>query len=102
CNTGQLGVCSPGTTACTSGAIVCNRNTAPSSEVCDGQDNNCNGSTDEGNRGGGNVCNTGRPGVCAAGTTACQSGAVVCNQNTAPSGEVCDGRDNDCNGTTDE
>ncbi len=102
CNTGQLGVCAAGTTACSGGAVVCNRNTAPSSEVCNGLDDDCDGQVDEGNPGGGAACNTGQLGQCAAGTTACSGGAIICNRNVAPSAEVCDGRDNNCNGTVDE
>ena len=102
CGTGQLGVCSAGTTACTAGALACNRNTAPSAEICDGLDNDCNGVVDNGNPGGGLSCGTGQPGVCSAGTTACTAGAVACNRNTAPSAEICDGLDNNCNGVADE
>lgn len=102
CNTGQQGVCAPGTTACSMGMTVCNRNTNPSAETCDGKDNDCNGQTDEGNPGGGVSCNTGQPGICAPGTTSCTSGAVVCNRNNNPSSEICDGLDNDCNGSLDE
>jgi Notch-like protein len=101
CITGKQGVCSPGTTACTSGAVVCNQNVQPSAEVCDGLDNDCSGAADNGNPGGGAVCNTGKLGVCASGTTACSGGALTCNQNTLPSAEVCDGLDNDCNGVAD-
>ena len=46
CNTGQLGVCTPGTTVCSAGSLTCNRNTNPSTEICDGLDNDCNGSVD--------------------------------------------------------
>jgi hypothetical protein len=102
CNSGKQGVCSPGTTACTGGAIVCNQNVQPSAEVCDGLDNNCNGQVDEGNPGGGLACDTTKQGVCAAGTTACTGGSIVCNQNVQPSAEVCDGLDNNCNGQADE
>jgi hypothetical protein len=102
CNTGLQGVCSAGTTACTNGGIVCNQNVQPSTEVCDGKDNDCNGAIDEGNPGGGLACNTGKPGVCAAGITACTSGTVVCNQTVQPTAEVCDGLDNNCNGQADE
>ncbi len=101
CNTGRPGVCAPGITACSGGAVVCNQLVAPSAESCDGLDNNCDGAIDNGNPGGGLACNTGLQGVCTAGTTACTAGAIACNQNVQPSAETCDGQDNDCNGAVD-
>lgn len=102
CSTGQLGVCSAGTTQCVGGAIICVPNQSATAEVCDGLDNNCNGTVDDGNPGGGFACNTGQPGVCATGTTQCVSGALICVPNQSPSTEVCDGLDNNCNGTVDD
>ncbi|MBK8256848.1 MAG: hypothetical protein IPK82_29770 [Polyangiaceae bacterium] len=101
CNTGLQGICSAGTTACTNGAIVCNQNLMAGAEMCDGLDNDCNGAVDNGNPGGGAACNTGLQGICAAGTTACTGGAVVCNQNQMAAAETCNNLDDDCNGVVD-
>jgi len=102
CTTGLPGICSPGTTSCESGAIVCVQSSQPSSETCDGLDNNCDGQVDENDPGGGEACITGLPGVCSAGTTTCQIGSLTCVQSTQSSDEVCDGLDNNCDGVVDE
>jgi hypothetical protein len=68
-------------------------------EICDGKDNNCDGGLD-------NVwgtCDTGLFGICATGHTQCEGDLELCVQWVYPKTEVCgDGKDNDCNGQTDE
>jgi len=59
------------------------------------------GAVDNGDPGGNAACNTGKLGACAAGTTHCSGGVIVCNQNQAPSAETCDGIDNDRDGAVD-
>ncbi len=81
-------------------------------EICDGQDNDCDGNIDEGvNLNAPDICD--QDGECAGATASCDSvvGAFVCNYgntvSTNGSGDIiaeidCDERDNDCDGRVDE
>ncbi len=78
---------------------------------CDGKDNDCDGTVDEGcscQDGETESCYTGPSGtagtgVCESGTRKCTNGSFGdCQSETTPSDETCDGKDNDCDGTVDE
>lgn len=108
CYTGPLGtegvgLCAAGTETCTGGAWgSCAGEVTPVAELCDGEDNDCDDETDEGNPEGGAACDTGLLGICSAGTEQCSSGALLCVADSTPVSEVCNGLDDDCDGTIDE
>lgn len=98
------GICVSGTKVCDNGELVeCAGAIGPETEICNGVDDDCDGTKDD-VEGLGNACNTGKPGVCAAGELHCNIGEQVvdCAQLEASSEEKCDGLDNNCNGTTDD
>ncbi|MGM0576472.1 MAG: MopE-related protein [Myxococcota bacterium] len=79
---------------------------APSTEICDNLDNDCDGETDQGFDDKGTVCQVGQ-GVCArAGIRVCTADgtATTCSAEPGVPGtsDTCDGLDDDCDGQTDE
>jgi hypothetical protein len=52
--------------------------------------------------GGGQPCDTGKPGICSAGLTQCTAAGTTCQELTPPGPEKCNGLDDDCNGQADE
>jgi MYXO-CTERM domain-containing protein len=117
----DVGQCNPGVTVCVSGDLQCQGATGPFTEVCDGIDNDCDNLVD----GMSAFCyvpaGTVNPdpegykhGECRAGTWKCTavegSGvadwgngmkASACSGQKLPTVEVCDGKDNDCDGVID-
>ncbi len=74
-------------------------------ERCDGADNDGDTEVDEDWPELGEACGEGAGvGECVAGEIVCNATGtgVVCEGAVGPSAEVCDGKDNDCNGTPDD
>ncbi len=98
----DTGECEFGSELCVSGALVCQGGTGPTAELCNALDDDCNGISDDSPTDVGVRCGTTDEGVCEYGATICVSGAPTCNGATDPNTEVCNGLDDDCNGSTDD
>lgn len=107
----QTQMCQAGVTRCVGGKIICDSVSSPQPEVCNGRDDDCNGVVDDGTFPTvGNSCLC--PGLDAAqaGVGTCRAGKIICagaeglkcSGCVLPTPEICDGKDNNCDGQGDE
>ncbi len=110
----DVGECDFGANVCSNGTIQCQGGQGPVPEACNGKDDDCDGTIDNGIPIGGSCAptydTTAYPGIrdkgeCKPGINQCDpagSGNLICVGGVGPSPEVCDGKDNDCDGFVDE
>ncbi|HAA57649.1 MAG TPA: hypothetical protein DCE42_22975 [Myxococcales bacterium] len=97
--------CRDGMYQCQGGILLCISNVKPTNEVCNGKDDDCDGSIDENLE---KECYSGAPGtegngLCEKGKQSCQGGQWgSCVGEVLPKTETCNGKDDDCNGTVDD
>jgi len=100
----QMGACNAGyedldQLAATGCEYTCPVWPALATDDCDGIDGDCDGKTDEDFSSA--SCGT-AVGECTEGKTACTGGSVVCQGGTVPKAEICNNKDDDCDGKIDE
>ncbi len=95
--TNAAGSCA-GTRKCTDAGLTACDAKAAAPELCNGQDDDCDGQTDDDIK---ETCSIDNAFGKCPGQVKCANGVPVC-QGSAPAPESCDGGDNDCDGQTDE
>ncbi len=93
----EFGKCE-GKTTCEGGTLACSAQT-PDAETCNGKDDDCDGSADEGLAG--VACDIANAHGTCKGVTTCDGLKAGCTAKT-PAEDICNGLDDDCDGVSDK
>ena len=102
------GACAGGIVTCLATGAACTTVALAGPEICNGKDDDCDGATDEGLGGLALGAPCDGTGECGPGVVACSTvtGLTTCSTNpdgpaSGAKAEVCNGKDDDCDGVTD-
>ncbi len=99
-DTEGVGICQTGQRVCVNGIYTdCLGQVLPEVEICNGKDDDCNGSIDDVAEA---ACDTHLLGECAEGTLVCRAGVGFCQPLSQSQAETCNEKDDDCDGAVDE
>lgn len=102
CDGSDADLCADGVFACTGlTTAACNDGPGDSPEICDGNDNDCDGNIDEGFNLGA-ACDGADTDACNEGTIVCGGGVAICSDMTGNNIELCNGLDDDCRNGVDD
>ncbi|HIA01999.1 MAG TPA: hypothetical protein EYN66_08825, partial [Myxococcales bacterium] len=98
-----VGVCVTGKEVCAAGVLgVCTGQVIPTPEKCNDLDDDCDGNVDEDYVNKGAACDGPDPDDCKNGVLECDLGGGLVCVGDLKQPELCDGKDNDCDGEIDE
>lgn len=84
------------------GGSLCFKKGTCVAETCNGKDDDCNGGIDDTFPMANTLCTSSALGECAPGRFLCIDAGTVCVSEVKPKAELCNGKDDDCNGSRDE
>lgn len=91
-------LCAEGLMECSGAQLVCGDQTTTTVDLCNGIDDDCDASSDDGSEDplNGAACDGPDGDLCQEGTRSCQAGTLTCSDTTGTTIDTCNGLDDDC------
>ncbi len=104
CDGADSDLCAEGNRYCSSGSLACSDTTGTTIDICNGLDDDCDAASADGSEDPmtGVSCDGADGDFCLEGTYSCLGGSLFCSDLTGTTVEICNGFDDDCDGSIDE